>query len=221
MDKNLLGYLKRTFLFTNIPEEDIASLIKNTKIKTEHFAKGEVIYSPTHFGKMLGFIVEGECEVQRLDTDTPLPLNTLTESSSFGALAVFSKSNSFPTHIVAKKSARVLFIHKEDIDELILKSPRISQNVISFLAKKIEFLNEKIATFSQSSVASKLAKHLLIESEAKNTDTVSLNCKRISEKLNVGRASIYRALDTLIQSGLVKSDKKQLIIIDRKGLERI
>ncbi len=221
MDKKTIDFLKDTFLFSGMNDEKIAELLKNTELKINCFSKSEIIYCPTHFGKMLGFIMEGECEVRRIDGETPVPLNTLKKNTSFGALAVFSKAENYPTHVVAKKNTTVLFINKEDIDTILEKSTDAARNVISFLAKKIEFLNEKVATFSQNSVASKLAKYLLIEADAAKSHTLKLNCKKIAEKLNVGRASVYRALDTLINSGYVRSDKKMLIIVDRNGLERI
>ena len=221
MDKKVLNFLKDTFVFSGIAEESIEKLLNNNELTVQHFQKSDVIYSPEKFGQMLGFVMKGECEVSRRDGETVLPLNTLSKNDSFGALAVFSGKDTYPTYVIAKKSCEILFISKNSLDIILSTSPEATRNVIAFLAKKIAFLNEKIATFSQGSVTSKLAKYLLIELKAKNVTKLNLNCKKIAESLNVGRASIYRALDSLIECGCVISDKKELIVLDFEKLERI
>ena len=44
---------------------------------------------------------------------------------------------------------------------------------------------------------------------------------KTADKLGVGRASLYRALDSLADSGVIKLETKKIFIIDPKGLERI
>ena len=135
-------------------------------------------------------------------------------------MAVLTDEEEFPTLILATKATKILFIDKNDAVQVIRKYPTVANNVIDFLAKKIAFLNGKVATFSADSVEDKLVKFLLTESKRLGTDSFPINCKRSAEAINSGRASLYRALTSLSEAGLIKFENKSVYIIDREGLER-
>ena len=134
-------------------------------------------------------------------------------------MAVLSKEEEFPTRITAKKATKILFIRKDDVLRIIRKYPEIAMNVIEFLAAKVEFLNGKVATFSADTVEEKLRSFLLTEYR-KSGPTFSFNCKKSAEAINAGRASLYRALTSLTESGIIKLKNKKIYILDPSGLER-
>ena len=82
-------------------------------------------------------------------------------------------------------------------------------------------MNKKIATYSSDSVVQKFSNFLLNESSKQNCLTLSLNISKIATALNVGRASLYRAIDSLSEGKIIKLENKKIIISDLEGLERI
>ena len=94
-------------------------------------------------------------------------------------------------------------------------------NIIKFLAKKINFLNDKIAAFSGGKIEEKLAKYLLGLKKKYGSSKFDFNKKKSAEALNCGRASLYRAIDALEKGGFISLDNKKINIIDPEGLERI
>ena len=102
---------------------------------------------------------------------------------------------------------------------LISIEPDVSMNVIKFLAGRVSFLNKKIATLSNTSAEEKLSVFLL-EQYREHGAEFSINCKKVSEALSLGRASLYRALKQLEDEGTIKYDTKKIYINDPKGLER-
>ena len=70
-------------------------------------------------------------------------------------------------------------------------------------------------------VESKLAGFILDECERQSSDTIIINAKKTSEEIGAGRASVYRALSSLQDSGLIIFTKKQIQIINKSGLERM
>ena len=44
--------------------------------------------------------------------------------------------------------------------------------------------------------------------------------KKLAESLDLGRSSLYRAMDALEADGILKKDKKLLTILDMDALER-
>ena len=215
------SFLKNTFLFNGMEETDISSLLACISPEEITYQKGDVIFSPDGFERKLGFVLRGECVVGRHTGGSFVPLNTLKKGNSFGILTVFSAYDEFPTLIKAKNSCTVLFFSADSTRELVEKNPIVSMNVIEFLAKKISFLNQKVAAFSGGSVEEKLAGYILELKRKENSLSFDFNKKKSAEALNCGRASLYRAISSLEDAGFVSFDNKKIIINDPEGLERI
>lgn len=216
----MVDFLSKVFLFKGVAREEIEKVLSTVSPIKCDYGRKEEIYSPTSYERKLGFIMSGECRVDRLRHDgSSVPLNILKSGDSFGAISVFTSEEEYPTKITATKDTAVLYLTAADIETLIVAYPKISLNVIRFLSEKIIFLNKKIATFSEDSVESKLASYLY-ESYTKFGAEFPFNCKRSAESISVGRASLYRAVASLTDSGIIKLENKKIIIIDPKGLER-
>lgn len=218
---NYSSFLKNTFLFKGISEDDIDFLLNDVKTEEKTYQRTELIFSPDEFERKLGFVLRGECLVGRQSGGTFLPLNTLGEGDSFGILTVFSARDEFPTLIKSKGACTVLFFSAEEVHRLVAKSPEVSMNVIRFLARKISFLNDKITSFSGGSVEEKLAGYILEQRRKHNSLSFDFNKKKSAEALNCGRASLYRAIASLEEDGLISFENKKIIINDQNGLERI
>jgi CRP/FNR family transcriptional regulator len=212
--------LSSFFLFKGLSDEEINNSVNIAKPNKSEFSRGEVIYSPSLYEKKIGFILSGECEVRHnRQASGNIVMNTLGESDSFGVLAAFS-DNEFLTEIVATRKTEILFFSKDAVITLIESNGKIALNIISFLAERIEFLNKKIFTVSANGVDQKLASFLISELNEKG-DCFDFNRKKTAESISAGRASVYRALDSLVNLGIVKLDSKKIYIIDPTGLERI
>lgn len=214
-------FLSETFLFSGVEKVDIVGMLEEITPDVKDYPAGAEIYSPQLYEHKLGFVVDGECSVERIKNDgSAVPLNTLKRGNSFGIVAVLSSEDEFPTRIVSKRKTKILFISKPDTLKLIQKYSAVSMNVIRFLAGKIDFLNQKIATFSSDTVEDKLANFLLIEYKKRGSNEFLFNCKKTAEAINAGRASLYRAISALSEAEIIKLENKKIIILDPQGLER-
>lgn len=221
MQKDIKKFLSDVFLFRDVDEKVLDSTLKRITPKVKCYLTKEVIFAPHDYEPGLWFVISGECTVERIKNDgNSLPLNTLKSHDSFGIMSLFAGGEEYPTSVVAKKNTELIFFSKQDVDVLINNSPKIAMNVIRFLADRVAFLNGKIATFSSDSVEEKLANFLVIQKRKLGSD-FSLNCKKTAEAINSGRASLYRALASLEEKKLIKTENKKIIILDPEGLERI
>ena len=221
MKKELCDFLSTVFLFQEVEKEAIADIISKITPEIKLYAHKEVIYTPCDYEHKLGFIIKGECTVERIKSDgNAVPLNTLKRGQSFGIMTILSCDDEFPTRVVAKRDTEILFLSKNDTLRLINSYPRIAMNVISFLSKKICFLNGKIATFSSSTVEEKLSNYILAEYKKRGSDVIPFNCQKSAAAISAGRASLYRAISALSDSGIIKLENKKIYILDLNGLER-
>lgn len=215
-----LDFLSELFIFKSLPREALNEILTKIKFEIFDFEAGEKIYTPDGFKKNVGFILKGECLVEKIKRDnTFLPLNTLRIGDSFGILAVFSTEERYPTQIKAKRKTTVFFLDNDTVINLAKEYPEIALSIISFMSEKISFLNKKIDTFSADSVEEKLSLYLLAEASEK--EEILLNPTKTAKLLNAGRASIYRAISVLERLSLIKFDNKKIYILNREGLERI
>ena len=221
MTNKHLDFWCETFLFKDVAREDVEALLQEIPIEKNRYQKGEIIYSPEDFEKRIGFVLSGKCRISRHTSNGTIPLNLLTKGDSFAITTIFSNREIFPTSATAINDSAVLFIAKNDIFQLISKSNQVSFNIMKFLTERIEFLNDKIAAFSSGSVEEKLANYILSLARKHGATEFEFNKKRSSEALNCGRASLYRAMDSLTHNGFIKFNDKKIYILDLEGLERI
>ncbi len=214
-------FFPTTFLFDSMSSDEIEDALRHIRPQITEYKRGDLIFSPEEYETKVGFILDGKCEVLHMRSEmSAVSLNILDKRRSFGILAALSAAEEYPTTIRAKTGCKILFITQGDLLTLINKSPKIAQNVIKFLSGKITFLNKKIATFSAESVEKKLAAHLLSEMQKYGSRIFPFNCKKCSESINSGRASVYRILEEFEIQGYVKHVERKIYINDPQGLER-
>lgn len=222
LDSTLCNKLSSTFLFRGVDLSVIYKLSSSGKIEICEFCKDEIIYSRRDFKMKVGFVLTGECEVLRSGGgDNDIEINAIKSGGSFGVLAVFSNNAEYPTTIKASKNTVIAFIDKATVISITKKNPKIAMNVITFLSERISFLNERLNTFSGTSTLGKLASYLLFVRKETGSDSFILKKTKASEAVGVGRASVYRALNELVEKGVISMEDKSIIIIDPEGLERI
>jgi len=205
------------FPFRGLSSEVVGEIFSEKKFTERAFRRGECVFSKSS-GDAVGFVTDGECEVVRYKHDgSAVALNRLAVGDSFGILSVFGAED-FPTEVVALRSSTVLFIERDDFLSLLAEHSEISLNIITFLAERISFLNSKIKTFSGTRVEDRLASFLSAEVDKKGL-SFPFNCKKTAEAINSGRASVYRAISSLEEAGLIKFDTKSISVLDYEGLK--
>ena len=209
---SILKVLSKSFLFSGLTIEEISELINEKELNIKQYTRGDTVYPEDNEEKKVGFILSGACEVRKNKSSSAQALlNTLTATDSFGILSIYSESK-FPTQIIATRNCEILFFTKAQIEEYVNNSFQITQNLINFLTNRINFLNEKISILSSTRVEERLIQYLLIEAKKHDKDEFYFNITKTSEAINAGRASIYRALDSLQNDGLITFNKKTIKI---------
>ena len=138
----------------------------------------------------------------------------------FGVANLYSEDQPFISMITANGNCQVLFIDANAFCDLIERDSVAMRSYLAFLSKKIIFLNKKISTLTAGSTEKKLA-FFLAENQHDGTFSQHVSMLAIAETLNVGRASLYRALDTLEAHGLIHRDGKTIFIPDINALLNI
>ena len=145
-------------------------------------------------------------------------LNLVEKGDVFNAAAVFfSEGDAFGT-VVAKTKCEILFISRERLEKLIEGDFAIASAYISLLSEKIHFLNRKIAAFTARRADAALAGFLM--DRLADGETMTVNMSRLASALDIGRTTLYRAMDMLAGEGAIAYDGKEIKILSRELLEK-
>ncbi len=201
----------------NVDNNYIVNILNRSDTVIKDFMQKETVFSEDSEEKVLGLILSGEANVYSAGNSSGVLIKTLHPSDSFGIANLFEDSSKFVTTIVAKKPSSVVFFSKSAIEWLIDTSKEFRKNYIAFLSERICFLNKKISCFTAGSPEKKLSSFLCLQSD-QNDFSVTVSSSTLSEMLDVGRASLYRAFDKMTEDGLIVRNGKIIHVPDRNKL---
>ncbi len=212
----------KSFLFENASRDIVTRAVSDPDCTAGVFIKDQRIYTPESFKRSVGYVLSGEIQVYGPGQERPYIINTLSAGSFFGVAALWNKDEEYISVLTAAKRCRILFFSQELLSRLMRENYIIAENYIRFLSNRIRFLNSKIHNLTAGSTEKALANYLLDLAHESGSNSVS--CGSISElasKLNVGRASVYRAFDALIGHGQIRKDGRHIDILDISSLSRL
>lgn len=208
--------LSKCFLFSDTDESFRKRIIDDERTGWLNVDAGERIFSENSGAEpVLCIIAAGTLSVFREHGETRVLLNEIKAPGLVGAASLFGKNETYSTTVMAKKRCQVLLLKQSLIEELIRENGDFALKYIGFLSDRIRFLNGRIASFTSGSAAERLAQYLLTH----NIDgKCNVNRMKLAAELDIGRASLYRAIDTLINDGLIEAEGKVFVITDKKAL---
>ncbi len=212
--------LANLFLTAPLDESERDSLLRDERVEVIQCSDEEIMLDGEHYSQALFFVLEGEAAVFKQnahDEGREVFLKYIPANQLFGAATLFGSSGgeSFYTTVRAKKKCTALLINGECVTELLLKHPPIAIEYIKFLSDKIRFLNSKIDSYTTDGAKERLMK--LINSKQRDGQfTLNVSYSRLAQQLNVGRASLYRAMDELSEEGRIKRINKIIYITEKK-----
>jgi len=200
--------LKETRLFSGVPDGVLEQAVLSGRIKS--YERGEIIYDEERYSKALGIILKGSAQVKK----GRVIMSRLEKGDVFGAITLYSESNYYVTQITSTGKSSVLFLSKGTVSEMMEKSSKIAENFIAYLSERIYFLNGRIEAFTAGSAGDKLREYL--QKNAREVNGIKSftpnSILELAKKLDLGRASLYRAIDELCTSGEIEKQGKTFYI---------
>ena len=191
MDDYSIQTLRAFFLFRDLEKGEQDRLFAGLP-EPVGYEKGEILFSRACFRKALGILLEGEATVRRFGDDRVI-LNRLSRGS-------------------AASPARVLFLTQELLSRLMREDFRIAENYIRFLSGRIRFLNERIAGFTEDSAERRVADYFFQHRREDGRVELQGSMVELAKLLGIGRTSLYRAVDALLQSGALQKEGKNYMM---------
>lgn len=215
--------LSKTFLFRGVETKLSQKAYRSLCCSCVEFEPGEQIYSRTNFIKSIGIVISGMLKAVKGPYDgRGIVLNTFKSGGVFGVAGLFYPCDRYVSEVVAACRSQVMFLSQDLLRELFYQEPKIAENYITFLSGRIRYLNTCIDHFTGGSAQAKLAQFLLTLGEERQGPFV-LPCPmtQLSNTLDIGRASLYRAFDSLTQEGLIRREGRKVEILNLDALKLV
>ena len=200
------------FFLTNGLSVEERSQVEKMLSAPVFFKKGELIYDEENYKRAIGVVKSGSLTVKTNQGENVIIRNLKTRET-FGVSAVFGEESSFVSKIYAEKDSEIFFLSEETLRQIFAKFPIAVENYIRLLSKKIRFLNSKIALLSVKSAEQRVYEFLCSNCDEKGI-ALFQNMKNVSERLGIGRSSLYRCLDELTKQNLIIKNGKEFKVID-------
>ncbi len=201
-------------LFQNT-EQHAAALLECEGVTERDFKKGDIIFDENDFSRSLGIITRGSAIVEKVCGDKRIIMSTLEKSAIFGMPTLFGKGEKFPTVITAEKDCTAVFLSKDWVTAAFAAEPQITENYITLLSDKIRFLTDKIDSLSAKRGTSKLYAYIVDEYDKRGENgkvTLKYNMSELSRVLGIGRTTLYRELDELVNENIIIKKGKTIIL---------
>lgn len=212
LQKDIFRYFSYNRILCVADEKNIKKYIQEASVCICNFNSGDVIYSPTSQKKSVGVVISGKVVAS---SDNAL-LKVIHENDMFGIANLYSNDD-FPSVITARSASSVLFIEEAAFKALLENDTKLLKVYLEFMSNKIVFLNKKISSLTAGNTEKKLAA-FLIDNQRDGVYSLPVSISALADMLSVGRASLYRAMDSLAAEGLILRDGKIITIPDKNAL---
>ncbi len=206
-------------LFEDCPQEEIEKLIIDSG-KTIAFRSGESMETED---RTVGILLSGRGVIYSSDAGRQTLLRFISPGDAVGVAGLFAdKSPDTRIYACGDGKSEMFFIGRTAFEELMNEETdgRFRTNLIKFLSDRVTFLNSRIDCVTGGSAERRLALFLKNSSANNRGDVeIGMSMTALAHALDIGRASLYRAFDALVQEGVITRDGKSIKIISPESLD--
>ncbi len=204
--------LKDFYFFSCLNEKELEELKKISILKK--FKKGELLFYSGEESKYLHFINKGIVKLYKYDfRDNEIIIHGITGPSFIAEIANYEDTK-FPANCTFEVDSEVILIDYQKFKEKFLYKKEISMLFIKSLTKKIKYLESFIHTNMSIDINAKVAKFIYDNEEIIDT----IKQIKMAEILNIREETLSRKISKLIKDGIIKKDKRSIIVVNRQKL---
>lgn len=213
---NLYKILKSNPLFHQIEDSDLTSILKCLSAQQKLFAKNEIIFRVNDKIASVGIVLSGLVQIMKEDVlGNRTILANLEEGDMFGEAFACAKVDSIPVNVTAATDCTVLLIDYQKIITTCQSScqfhAKLIENMLTILARKNVFLNQKIEYLSKRTTKDKLISYLSYEAQitGSNSFQIPFNRQELADYLCVDRSALSRELSKMKEEGILSFQKNR------------
>ncbi len=185
---------------------------------TRDFQRGEVVFLEGEPCQGLYVLRDGSARIYKLSPEgREQVLRTVHAGDSFNEVAVFDGGPN-PANVSALEAASVWIVPRDVVFELLKRRSDFALSVIQTLGVRLRHLVGLVEDLSLRQVTSRLTKLLLQIAEGQEP---AMTQAEMAARLGTVREIVSRSLRQLESRGLIRVERKKVVILNQKGLEKL
>jgi len=215
-----IGYLQMVDIFQDLTETEMEEVDRATTITT--CRRGKILYMPEDTSEVLFLLKEGRVQLYRISPDgKKLVIGTVGPGTIFGEMALIGQGM-HNTFAEASEDCVLWVMSRGDVERLLVTRPKVALRIFENLGSRLREAEARLEEIAFKSIPARLASLLLQLADEAGSDTVSgLTHQDLGEQIGTYRETTTQTLNTFKADGLIDIGRKQIVIRDRAGLQRV
>jgi len=221
---DIVKYLKKIPLFSQLSESDLRKLEKITKER--FYKKGSIIITEGNIGGAVYIIKKGKVKIYKTSSDgREIILDIKDDNKIFAEVTLFSGGKN-PASVSAIEDCFIYSIKNSDIEELIKMNPDMALEIIKELNKRLKESQNKIKNMALNDAYVRVAQMLLRLSDKygeTKDDLIELNINLTREELanlaGTSRETVSRILSQFGKEKIINIKGRKIAILNRNKLK--
>lgn len=215
--------LSNSPLFRGLRDDEIESLIGSVNYRVRSCSEGSVAALAGEAILSLMIVISGSVRGEMSDiAGRTIKIEDINPPEALAAAVLFGTDAKYPVTVIANTDSELLIVNKEDYIAMMSDDRRILSNYLSFICNKAQFLSDRLRFHSFHSIKGKFARYLSSLPGASSGRVVTDRTqKELSEYFGVTRPSLARAIGEMVREGLIKVERREVMLLNLKGLSEL
>lgn len=220
MKEKYIEILSKSYLFSNIENNEIKNILPCLEIRIKDFKKSETILSLGEKVEEIGILINGSAHIVQEDYwGRKIILSELQSSDVFAEVFATLKKKS-EVSITAITDCQIMFLNISKLITICSHTcnyhNKLIQNLLISIAEKNLKMAQKINCMGKKSIREKLLTYLSTQSikTGKRKFKIPFNRQDLADYLSVDRSALSKEISKLKQEGIINSEKNEFEIID-------
>lgn len=180
--------------------------------------KGHIFYRPDEQAEVLFLLKRGKVQVYALTSEGKrLTIETIGPGTFFGEMPLTAQSM-HQAFAEAVEDSLICVLSRGDMERLLLEKPQVALRLVSSLSRRLEETRAKLEETTFRNATARVCRAIL--RIAQGTSALpGVTHQELADSTGLYRETVTNVLNRLQSLGLVELGKKNIVILDRAGLE--
>lgn len=218
---NMYDIIPNSPFFRGLNSKEVESILSVISHSVKSFKKGQTIAQRDEEVKNLCIVIAGSVKGEMVDfSGKILKIEEMNAPQPIAHAFLFGDKNRYPVDVIALEDCKILFIPKTDVVRMLQQNDTILRNYLNAISNRAQFLSSKLWFLSFKTIKEKVAHYLLNLTHNESVKTIVLpkSHQELAEFFGVTRPSLARVFSEMQDEGIIKVDRREISIINRKKL---
>lgn len=215
--------LTRCPVFHGLNEGECRDLLGHIHFQVRSYEKDEIVVLAGEEVTNLFILLNGSVRGEMIDySGKTVKIEDIAAPKPLAAAFLFGKENRYPVTVTSNVETQVLAVPVHEFLKILQMNADLLKNYLNSISSRAQFLSQKLHFLSFKTIKEKVA-HFLLKQAGDRLHSFELKAtqQQLADLFGVTRPSLARVLGEMQAEGLIKIEKKTVILLDKKELNEL